>query len=349
VDRTVTVQSYNQKIAERSCSLQIPHVPNVQQIKTSVRGYNLLPGRPQLVAATGKLIKLDDFWAHSFSLILRLRVNRTWPLTDLRNGLPRMAKRKTKHNAGRSMAPRGFEIRQGPMVDLAEDASLPDVHNRIGPTRVCEEPFLFAIARDAGTIFASWNINWRSVFEKAMPADRQVHLRVIGGDGVIETRVAVEPMSAMHYVTISGLHNSYRVEIGYFQPFDTWHTVATSCDVEMPPQGSVELGEVDLATIPFHLSFQQLANLFGATNNTSVASLVSEFQKRVLSSDKANAATPSDTQILGSLNLSLPEIVSAERDFRKIDAEKLARRSYATLRFAATSPARGFEASVAGS
>ena len=217
------------------------------------------------------------------------------------------------------------------MVHLAEDGPLPDVHDRMGPPRVYGQPFLFAIARDARTIFTSWNINWRSVFEKAMPADRQVHLRVIGGEDVIETRVAVEPMSAMHYVTISGLHNSYRVEIGYFQPFDTWHSVATSGEVEMPPQGSVELGDVDLATIPFHLSFQQLANLFGAPNDTSVARLVSEFQKRVLSSDKPNEATPSDTQILRKLNLSLPEIAAAERDFKKIDTEKLTRRARAML------------------
>ena len=66
----------------------------------------------------------------------------------------------------------------------------------------------------------------------------------------------------------------------------------------MPPQGSVELADVDLATIPFHLSFQQLANLFGAPNDTSVARVVSEFQKRVLNSDKPNEATRSDTQIL---------------------------------------------------
>ena len=164
-----------------------------------------------------------------------------------------------------------------------------------------------------------------------MPADRQVHLRVIGGEDVIETRVAVEPMSAMHYVTISGLHNSYRLEIGYFQPFDTWHSVATSGEVEMPPQGSVELGEVNLATIPFHLSFQQLANLFGAANDTSVARLVSEFQKRVLTCDKPDEATPSDTQILRSLNLSLPAIATAERNFRKIDTEKLMRRARAMV------------------
>ena len=230
------------------------------------------------------------------------------------------------------------------MLHLAEDGPLPDIDDRMGLTRMHEQPFLFAIARDAHTIFVSWNINWRSIFEKTMPADRQVHLRVIGGKGVIETRVAVEPMSAMHYVTISGLHNSYRVEIGYFEPFDTWHSVATSGEVEMPPQGSVELADVDLATIPFHLSFQQLANLFGAANDTSVAKVVSEFQKRVLSSDKPSEATRSDTQILRNLNLSLSEIAAAERDFKKIDTEKLARRARAMFRFAATSPARGFQA-----
>jgi Domain of unknown function (DUF4912) len=260
-----------------------------------------------------------------------LRVNRSSPLTDLRNGLPKMTKRETKRNAGRSLAHRSFKIRQGPMMHLAHDTPLPDVDDRIGPPGVCRQPFLFAIARDTRTIFASWNIDWRSVFEKAMPADRQVHLRVIGGEDVIETRVAVEPMSAMHYVTISGFHNSYRVEIGYFQPFDTWHSVARSGEVEMPPQGNVELGDVDLATIPFHLSFQQLATMFGTTNDTAVARLVSEFQTRVLSGDPPNAAIPSDTQILGSLNLSPPEIAAAQRDFKKIDTEKLTRRARAMV------------------
>ena len=215
-------------------------------------------------------------------------------------------------------------------MHLAGDGLLPDV-NRIGVTPAHGQPFLFAIARDARTIFASWNIDWRSVFEKTMPADRQVHLRIIGGDGIRETTVTVEPMSAMHYVTISGLHNAYRVEIGYFQPLDIWNSVATSGDVEMPSQGSVELADVDLATIPFHLSFQQLANLFGTASDTSVARLVSEFQKRVLTCDKPNEATPSDTQILRGLNLSLPEIAAAERDFKKIDSEKLTRRARSML------------------
>jgi hypothetical protein len=277
-------------------------------------------------------------------VILKLCINRSWTLTKLRDGLPKMAKRKTKRNGRRSQASHGFKICKDPMVHLPEDGLIPDARDRMGLTRVHREPFLFAIARDARTIFASWNIDWRAVFEKAMPADRQVHLRVIGGDGVIENRVAVEPMGAMHYLTISGLYDSYRVEIGYFQPLDTWHSVATSDEVEMPPQGSVELADLVLATIPFHLSFQQLVNLFGAANDAPVARLASEFQKRVLGSDKTNEATRFDTQILRDLNLSLAEIAVAKRDFKKIDTGKLARRARAMLRFAATSPARGFEA-----
>jgi hypothetical protein len=254
-----------------------------------------------------------------------------------------MAKTKTKRNARRSPTHRYFKIRKDPMVPLTEDGQLPDVHGRSGLTRVHEQPFLFAVARDARTIFASWNIDWRSIFESAMPADRQVHLRVIDAHGVIETTVAVEPMSRLHYVTTSGLHNFYRVEIGYFQPCDDWHSVATSNEIEMPPQGSVEGTDVDLTTIPFHVSYQQLANLLGATNDASVARLISEFQKRVLSNDKNNKATRSDRHILRNLNLSLSELAAAQRDFKTIDTEKLARRARAMLRFAATSPVRGFE------
>lgn len=232
------------------------------------------------------------------------------------------------------------------MVQLPEDGPLSDSGDHMRLRRVRGQPFLFAIARDTRTIFASWNIDWRSVFKTAVPPDRQVHLRVISRDGVIEATVAVEPMNPMHYLAISGLRESYRVEIGYFQPFDVWHFVATSNEVEMPPQGSVDLSDVDLATIPFHLSFQQLANLFGATNDTSIARVLSGFQKRVLKSDHPNEATESETQILRNLNLSLPEMAAAQRDFEKIDTEKLVRRARTMLRFAATSPAKGFQANA---
>ena len=177
-----------------------------------------------------------------------------------------------------------------------------------------------------------------------MPADRQVHVRVISRGGVIEKTVVVGPMSDMHYLTISGSDASYRVEIGYFQSFDIWRSVAMSDEVEMPPQAAVEIGDVELATIPFHLSFHQLSNLFGVTDDVSIAKVVSKFQKRVINGEKTNEAVPLDTQILRQLNLSVPEIAAAERDFRNIDTAILARRAHSMFRFAATSPLRGFQA-----
>jgi hypothetical protein len=256
-----------------------------------------------------------------------------------------MTKRKTKRNAGRLRVRQGFKISKDPTIHFGGYGPPLDI-DRIGVAHTHGQPFLFAIARDARTIFASWNIDWRSVFQKGKPPDRQVHLRIIDEDGILETTVAVEPMGAMHCVTTSGLHNAYRVEIGYFQPFDSWNSVATSGDVEMPSQGSVELANVDLATIPFHISFQQLANLFGMANDTSIARVVSEFQKRLLNNGEPRGPTKLERRILRNLNLSRDEIAATERDFRKIDNEKLARHARAMLQVAGTSPVRGFQATV---
>jgi len=121
-------------------------------------------------------------------------------------------------------------------------------------------------------------------------------------------------MTAMHYVRISVLHKSHRMEIGYFQSFDTWHSVATGDEIEIPPLGSVGVAEVDLGTIPFHLSFQQLAHRLGAATNTPVARVVSEFENRVLGTHSPNKTTWIDMQILRHLNLTLREIATAERD-----------------------------------
>lgn len=232
------------------------------------------------------------------------------------------------------------------MVRLSHVGPLRNSRDRIGAKRARRQPVLFAIARDERTIFISWHIDWRSVFGKAMPADRQVHIRVISRGGVIEKTVVVEPMSNMHYLTISGSDASYRVEIGYFQPFDIWRSVAMSDEVKMPPQAAVEIDDVELATIPFHLSFHQLSNLFGVTDDVSIAKVVSKVQKQVLNGEKANEAVPPDTQILRQLNLSVPEIAAAERDFRNIDTAILARRAHSMFRSAATSRLRGFQANL---
>ena len=70
-------------------------------------------------------------------------------------------------------------------------------------------------------------------------------------------------MAGMHYVKMSQRHRACRIEIGYYQPVDVWRSVAMSNEIVIPSAEISEAEDVDLATIPFHLRFQQLVDLFG--------------------------------------------------------------------------------------
>jgi hypothetical protein len=252
-----------------------------------------------------------------------------------------MPKRKTKRKPARSQTRQGFKLCKHPIVPFVDNEPLRRGDDRNGPTLGQPQPFLLAIARDSRSIFAAWNIDWRSVFHKEIPADRKVHLRAIGQGGVIEATAQIEPVNQMHYLAISGLYKFYRVEIGYFQPFSTWHSVMLSDDVEVPPHAEVARADVELATIPFHVSFSDLASLLGGANGIPIAKTLSARQKRLSSSDDPNELTQTDTHLLSALNLSVGAIAAAERDYKEINSEQLARHARVTAR--ATSPLGGFQ------
>jgi hypothetical protein len=255
----------------------------------------------------------------------------------------KMTERKRKRNARTSKARDGFRICKKPVLRVAVDDRLHDVGDSVGLPRFYGPPILFAIARDSRTIFVSWNIDWPLVFEKLMPVDRQVHLRVYRADGLEEKTVAVEPMAATDYVTISDPHGSYCVEIGYYRPADVWHSVAMSNEVLMPRNEVDETADVDIAMIPFHVSFQQLVDLFEPTSDTALATIIARFQERALSSEEPKGLSPEEEKILRKLNVSLSEIATARRVFDQTDCEKLARRAGVLSYFGSTSPSRGFE------
>ncbi len=224
------------------------------------------------------------------------------------------------------------------MVQVAADGRFHDVKDNLDLPHVYDRPALFAIARDPRTIFVSWNIDWHSVFEKGMPRDRQVHLRLYRLDG-LEKSVAVEAMAAMHYVTISDPLGSYRVGIGYYQPADVWNSVAMSNEILMPRYEGGETSDMDIAMIPFHVSFQQLVDLFGPASDAALATVIARFQERALSSEEPNGLNPEEKKIL---NVSLSEIATARRLFDQADCEKLARRASVLPCFGSRSPSHGF-------
>ncbi|OLC28604.1 MAG: hypothetical protein AUH91_01530 [Verrucomicrobia bacterium 13_1_40CM_4_54_4] len=255
-----------------------------------------------------------------------------------------MLRRNSKQRRGKSKFTGGFCISNGPIISQDNERER-DVgeFDDVGLPRVHGASMLFAIARDPRTIFTCWSIDWPTIFAKTVPVDRQVHLRVYRADAVEEKSLAVEPMAGYCYISVSRPSGSYHVGIGYYQPADVWHSVAVSADVSMPPDKVTEGVDVDLATIPFHFRFQRLLDLFGAANGDALATVISRFQTRALSSGRYEKLSPEQRKILRLGDVALSEIADARRAFNQIDSEKLARRTRALLGLGSISSSRGFE------
>jgi DNA-binding CsgD family transcriptional regulator len=255
-----------------------------------------------------------------------------------------MAIKNSKQRRNKPDNADGFRISNGPVIQSAEEAgtSTADFGDAVALPRAYGAPMLFAIARDPQTIFTYWSIDWPTIFAEAVPVDRQVHLRVYRNDGAQETSAAVEPMAGNCFLPISQPRGVYRVEIGYFQPADVWNSVATSHDVAMPADNVGQDADVALATIPLHLSFQRLIDLFRASNGAALAETISRFQKRVLSVER-ELLTQEEREILRETGFSLSEIARARRAFIEVAASRMLRkRAEATLSSDLSSPRGGF-------
>ncbi len=236
----------------------------------------------------------------------------------------------------------GFHLSGGPVAHLSEN---PDGGNGFSELsqlpRVYGEPILFAIPRDPRTIFTYWNVDWAALFKKTEPFDRQVYLRVKKNDGTEESESLVEPMLGSYYALVAQPRGVYRVELGYYQPANEWHSIATSDEVEMPPENVSENVAVDVVTVPFHLSFQRIVDVFHNSNGDALTDSLSQLQERAL--DDERSLTLEEKEILRAMNLSLPDVIAARRAYLDSDRqEALRKRLEALLGFGASSLSRGF-------
>src|SRR5260370_41725593 len=106
----------------------------------------------------------------------------------------KMPARKRNPTAQTLKARIGFRICKKPLVHVAADHERDNVGNSVGRSGEYGAPILFAIARDPRTIFTSWNIDWLSLFQKAVPVDRQVHLPLYGHERPADKTLGVEPI-----------------------------------------------------------------------------------------------------------------------------------------------------------
>ena len=205
------------------------------------------------------------------------------------------------------------------------------------------QPIIFAIARDPRTLFVYWDLDWPTIFAVASPRDRRVILRVYESSGRQESEIEVEPLAGSCYVPVSQPRAAYRVEIGYFHPESIWNSVGTSVDVTTPPDAIADGSEVDVVTVPFHLSFQRMIDAFrgSKTNGEALTELVSRLQKQATEDGASEPLSAAESELLGAIGSNVSEMTS----WANADTAALEKRLESILGFGSTSPANGFSGS----
>jgi hypothetical protein len=225
----------------------------------------------------------------------------------------------------------GYKISEGPVTSSL--LPRPDVEELTGLPVHFGEPLLVAIARDPRTLFVCWSVDWPAAFAKGLPADRCAHVRIRQNGN--EKTVAVEPMSGSCSVEELEPGESYSVELGYYAPPETWNNVVTGNEVMMPfTSESDEM--IDVATVPFHLTFQRMLSVFRGSNGDDLTRTLAKFQERANRSELSR----DETEVLRVLDLS-PEDLQKTAAARESLAKSERMREREKL-FGGSSPSEGF-------
>ena len=203
----------------------------------------------------------------------------------------------------------GYGLANDPVVRSRE---VPVTDSESEKRGVSGDVFLMGLARDPHTIFACWSVDWEAVFVEGAPPDRQVHLRASADDGSDEVSVAAEPLKGTATVEVRLPGATYQLEIGFFAPADRWHRVAVADPVTMPAAGTAPSLDFEIATIPLHLSFQRMIDLFRESNGNDVVASVVTLQTRA-ASDGLGSLSEGDREILRALEFTDEDAQRAEQ------------------------------------
>ncbi len=228
----------------------------------------------------------------------------------------------------------GYKISEGPVTSsslLQRKAEATDDLTAL-PSHY-GKPLLVAIARDPRTLFVCWSVDWLTAFDNGLPADRCAHVRLRENGN--EKTIAVEPMSGSCAIEELQPGETYSVELGYYAPSDTWNSIVIGNEVMMPFASEARHELVDVATVPFHLTFQRILNALRGTESGGLAQTLAEFQQRAGRSELSRE----ESEIFRALDLSpddLRKTAAARESLEK--SERLPARAP----FGGAGPGEGF-------
>jgi hypothetical protein len=237
--------------------------------------------------------------------------------------------------------PGAYQISEGPVTssvphagiaDAAGDMSLPAHHGM---------PLLLAIARDPRSLFVCWSLDWTSAFANGVPADRRAHVRL--RSNAEDRIVGVEPLVGSCVVETLEPGATYTVELGYYAPADSWNVIVTGNEVMMPLESESVDEAIDVATVPFHLTFQRMLNVFRVSNGGDLLNALARIQERAVAPSELSGE---EKEVLRALDLS-------EQDLRNrvayraalTKSEKIRERGKKLFGFGGASPGQGFGSS----
>jgi len=190
------------------------------------------------------------------------------------------------HTFSENPAADGFQISERPVVrtDPTESESTERLPTTYGTD------LLYLVARDPFSLFSYWELNWRRAFEQTKIAPRSIHLRVYRDNGQIEKTEPINPFRGHCYVEVSGAGTGYYCELGCFDG-DIWYSLARSGKAMTPKSEISDDLSATFATLPIHLSFQRLLDIFQATKQQGkeLAITVAEFQAEARNGDSTQA------------------------------------------------------------
>lgn len=185
---------------------------------------------------------------------------------------------------------------------------------------------LHMLARDPGSLFVFWTLDWDRRFASAKLTARPVHLRVFREDESEETTTGIDPLAGFLFVDVSAPGAAYRCEIGCFEGED-WKTLARSEAGETPAAAMSDDLEADFATLPLHFSFQRLIEVFRANpaEETTLARSVAHMQSKARAL-QASMSTEDWSQLVDSAEATAnAESTFGLRGVRRAELEALLR------------------------
>lgn len=125
---------------------------------------------------------------------------------------------------------------------------------------------LAVLPRDPKTLFVSWELEVSKHFAGA-GLDEKVLLRVLRADGTEEMTSEVDPLLGYAFAEVGAAGARYTCELGCLDG-SAWRTLVRSEAAETPADTLSEDEEAAFATLPFHLTFQRLIDIFRASSNS---------------------------------------------------------------------------------